>query len=169
MAGSMAAAWRWRGRGMTAALVLFVIFVSGGGCTPEPFSPPLGTDERVLLDQRGEDTVEDLPMNIETAGGEVVGTLEAGQARKGWTLFFRAPGSGESLLWGVDTVGELYVVSQTRDGRFVRLYWYTPGLFGPNAMVTQLRTGSGETVSRRAPERSWVDAVSALRASGSPR
>ena len=135
-------------------------------CAPEPFSPPLGENERLLLDERGEQPLEALPLTVQADSGEAVGTLEAGQARKGWTLFFETTGGEESLLWGVDTVGELYVISQTADGTLVRLYWYTPGLFGANAMVTQLDTDSGETLSRRAPKESWTAAVGKLRGSG---
>jgi hypothetical protein len=138
----------------------------GAACSPEPFSPPLGQNERLLLDERGEQPLEELPLTVQADTGEAVGTLEAGQARKGWTLFFRARQGEESLLWGVDTVGELYLISQTLDGSLVRLYWYTPGLFGSNAMVTQLHTDSGETLSRRAPKDSWTEAVKQLRGSG---
>lgn len=137
-------------------------------CAPEPFSPPLGENERLLLDERGEQPLEELPLTIETGAGRAVGTLDAGQARKGWTLFFETAAGEESLLWGVDTVGELYLISQTRDGSLVRLYWYTPGLFGANAMVTQVRTDTGETLSRRAPKDSWTEAVKRLRGRSEP-
>jgi hypothetical protein len=95
----------------------------------------------------------------------MAGTIDAGKSRKGWTLFYRTPDGQESLLWGVDRVGELFLISQTTNGLYVRLYWYTPGLLGVNAMVTQVDTRDGETETRKAREQDWIDAVKILRAS----
>ena len=104
------------------------------------------------------------------AGGREIGHLATGKSSKGTVVYFvpasrrdSAPGTREVVLWGLDRVGELYLVSVTIDGRLLRVYWYTPGLFGAHAMITQVNTGTGETVSRRAPTEPWTAAVKALR------
>jgi hypothetical protein len=147
---------------VTAGAIAAVLL---SACAPEPFSPPLGGREEVVLDVDGTDgePMDRFPLRIEGANGEPAGTLEAGKARKGWTLFYRTPGGEESLLWGVDRVGELFLVSRTADGRYLRLYWYTPGLFGANAMITQVDTRTAETVTRRARKEAWIRSVKILR------
>jgi hypothetical protein len=150
-------------RALVTAGAIAALLVSA--CSPEPFSPPLGEREEVVLevDGTGEQPLDELPLRIEGVNGEPAGTLEAGKARKGWTLFYRTPGGEESLLWGVDRVGELFLVSRTTDGRYLRLYWYTPGLFGANAMITQVDTRTAETVTRRARKEAWIRSVKILR------
>lgn len=158
-------------------LVLVCAAALLAACAPAPFDPPLGSREQAVLTGPRDLPDEGATRDVVTAEGRNVGHLATGKSDKGTVLYFvrgavdeaaagaADPPGGETVLWGLDRVGELYLVSVTGDGRLLRVYWYTPGLFGAHPMVTQVDTATGAAVSRRAAEPSWIGAVKSLRAS----